>query len=504
MKKLCFLLALLLLLTGCRNDTGATQPTQNAADIPGDSGTADAWSEPQLVTFDIYVINDLHGKLADTAAQPGVDELSTFLKKAQQEGNTILLSTGDMWQGTAESNLTGGLIITEWMNDLDFAAMTIGGHEFDWGEDSIRQNKDLAEFPFLGINVYSRETNSQVDYCQSSLMVEIEGAQIGIIGAIGNCYSSIAAENTKNVYFKTGAELTALVKVESEKLRSQGADFIIYAIHDGYDQNSSGTSAMVVEDQALTSYYDPVLSGGYVDLVFEADTHYSYVLTDGQGIYHLQAGGNNNGLSHASVLIDKANGESFVFAAELLPASKYSFLEDDPVVAQLLEKYAEQIAPATQVLGYNGQYRTGNHICQLVADLYCAAGMEKWGEEYDIVLAGGYISCRSPGYLPEGEVSYSQLQSLLPFDNQITLCSIRGRDLISKFLETDHYAYYIKTTPYGESIRNSIDPDGIYYVVTDSYTSDYTYNNMTVIDTYDAGIYARDLLADYVSAGGMD
>lgn len=498
MRKFCFLLVLLLLLTGCSRQSESTEPTQSA-----DTSTTQ-WEEPQLVTFDIYAINDLHGKLADSAAQPGVDELTTYLKKAQREGNTILLSTGDMWQGSSESNLTGGQIVTEWMNELGFAAMTIGGHEFDWGEDSIRQNKDLAEFPFLAINIYDRKTDRQADYCQSSVVVEIDGAKIGIIGAIGDCTNSVASQNIQNVYFKTGPELTELVMAEAEMLRSQDVDFIIYAIHDGYDQNSSGTTAMEVMPQALASYYDPILSEGHVDLVFEADTHFTYVLRDSRGVYHLQAGGNNTGLSHASVLIDKANGEHFVFAADLVSASQYSFLEDDPAVARLMEKYAEQIAPATQVLGYNSQYRTGNHICQLVADLYCAAGIEKWGEQYDIVLAGGYISCRSPGYLPEGEVTYSQLQSLQPFDNPITLCTIRGRDLLSKFLETDHQAYFIKTTPYGERIRGSIDPDALYYVVTDSYTSDYAPNHMTVIDTYDPGVFARDLLAEYVSAGRMD
>ena len=491
MKKFCVLLALFLLLTGCSRHPAIAEPTQ-----PGET-PSEEWAEPQLVTFDIYAINDLHGKLTDTAAQPGVDELTTYLKQAQQAGNTIILATGDMWQGTSESNLTGGLIITEWMNALDVAAMTLGGHEFDWGEDTIRQNQELAEFPFLAINIYSRQTDRQVDYCQSSVLVEIDGAQIGIIGAIGDCYGSIASEHTKDVYFKTGPELTALVKAESEQLRNQGADFIIYAIHDGFDQNSSGGSPMAVQTQALAGYYDPILSEGYVDLVFEADSHFTYVLEDSKGVYHLQAGGNNAGISHASVLIDKANGEHFVFTAELLSASHYSVLEDDPVVEALLEKYDHQIAPATKVLGYNRQYRTGNHICQLVADLYCAAGTEKWGQDYEIVLAGGYISCRSPGYLPEGEVTYSQLHSLLPFDNQITLCSIRGRDLLSKFLETDHYAYFIKTTPYGESIRADIDPDGIYYVVTDSYTSDYAPNNMTVIETYDPGVFARDLVAAY-------
>ena len=484
MKKLCILLACLLLLTGCGNK----QENLNS-------------TETKTVSFDVFAINDLHGRFADTADQPGLDELSTYLKL--QPKNTILLATGDMWQGTSESNLTRGFLITDWMNRMEFDAMTVGGHEFDWGEEWLQQNIEMAEFPFLGINVYSRETDERVDYCQSSLTVDVDGVQIGIIGAIGDCYYSISSEFSKNFYFKTGSELTALVQEEAEKLRSEGADFIIYTIHDGHDRRTSGTEAQAVSDRDLKSYYDVALSEGYVDLVFEADSHYWYVLQDRHGVYHLQAGGNNSGISHARVVIDKASGNSTVMTAELISNDAYKYMKDDPMVEQLLQQYAEEIAPAAKVLGTNGDYRSSDDICQLVADLYCEKGLEKWGEQYDIVLGGGFISCRSPGYLSSGEITYSQVQALLPFDNQITLCSIRGSDLISKFLETDHYAYYIKTSAYGDSIRHDIDPNATYYVVTDSYSAYYTYNHMTVIDVYGENIFARDLVADYITAGGF-
>ena len=486
-KKFCIWLVLVLLLTGC----GRAEPQS-----PGDQSL-------ELVTFDIYAINDLHGKLADSDSQSGVDELTTYLKQAQQSKNTIILSTGDMWQGASESNLTGGLIVTDWMNQLGFSAMVLGGHEFDWGEDAIRQNAEQAAFPLLGINVYNRTTNTQVDYCQSSVVIQIDGAQIGIIGAIGDCYGSIDSENVRDITFKTGPELTTLVKSEARKLRSEGVDFIIYAIHDGYTTTTNDTQALSVNGNQLKKYYDISLSDGDIDLVFEADTHYWYTLQDPFGVYHLQAGGNNAGIAHARVLIDCTNQSSMVLSPELIPASKYNYLEDDPIVETLLDKYAQQIAPAYKVLGNNGQYRNGASICRLVADLYCKKGVEKWGADYDIVLGGGYISCRSPGYLPAGEVQYSQLQALLPFDNEISLCSIRGRDLISKFLETTNSAYYIQTTPYGESIRDQIDPNATYYVVTDSYTAGYSYNNMTVIDTYSKTLFARDLLAEYIIAGKL-
>ena len=486
MKKICVLLVLVLLLSGCGKTTEQT-PTQAA------NGASANW-----VSFDVFAINDLHGRFTDTEEQPGLDELSTYLKNA---GNPILLATGDMWQGTAESNMTNGFIITDWMNELDFTAMTVGGHEFDWGEEWLQQNIDRAEFPFLAINIYNRETDQRVEYCQSSLMVEVDGIQVGIIGAVGDCYSSISPERSREFYFKTGDDLTDLVKAESEKLRREGADFVIYSIHDGYNKTTSATEAKYVSRSNLKGYYDVSLSDGYVDLVFEADSHYWYLLQDEYGVYHMQAGGNNDGVSYARVMVNKVTGETKVLTAELVSDDAYRYLKKDPVVDQLLEKYAEEIAPAIRVLGVNDQYRNSSAICQAVADLYCEKGLEKWGSQYDIVLGGGYISCRSPGYLEEGEVTYAQVQTVLPFDNQITLCSIQGRDLISKFLETTHKAYYIQTSDYGESIRDSIDPNGTYYVVTDSYSAYYAYNNMTIIDVYDENTYARDLVAEYIENG---
>ena len=505
MKKLCLLLAVLLvLLCGCGNAPAAPSASCPPHVDQNDDGLCDICKTVVLVSFDIYAINDLHGKLTDGENHPGVDELSTYLRQAQNlSGNTILLSTGDMWQGAPESNLTQGKIITEWMNDMGFAAMTLGNHEYDWGEDVIRENAQLAQFPILAINIYNKQTRQQVDYVQSSTVVESDGVQIGIIGVMGDCYSSIASEQTKDIYFITGAELSKLIRQEAADLRSQGVDFIIMSIHDGYDQTTSGKNATEIHGRELSQYYDYGLSDGIVDLVLEAHTHQRYILKDHYGVYHLQGGGDNKGISYASVLINKANGNASVMQTELIPTGDYALLEADPIVGELMDKYADQVAAAVRIVGSNGTYRDKNFIRQLVAELYCKAGVEKWGKEYDIVLGGGFISCRDPGYMPTGEVNYGLLQSLLPFDNQITLCSIKGRDLVSKFLETDHYSYFIHCTPYGESIRNQVDPDATYYVITDSFSAYYAPNKMTVIDTYAEKVYARDLLADYMEQGGL-
>ena len=469
-----------------------TEPTDTTAPLPScahvdtdDNGECDTCTVSVLVAVDLYAINDLHGKIFDTDSQPGVDELNSYIAAQRKKNpNTVLLSSGDMWQGSSESGLTKGLIVTDWMNELDFDSMTYGNHEFDWGEQAIYDNLALAEFPFLAINIYKRSTNTRADYCQPSVLVDLGEVQIGIIGAIGDCYSSISADKVEDVYFVVGNQLTELVKAESESLRAQGADMIVYSIHDGGGE------------------YDYALSDGYVDLVFEGHSHQSYVKKDSEGVYHLQGGGDNDGITHASAKINSVTGTTVVAIAERMPTSTYAGFEGDEIVDALAQKYAEQLQKGDEVLGTNATKRYSGTIKQKVADLYLELGLTHWGKQYDIVLGGGFISTRSPYDLAAGEVRYSDLQMLLPFDNQIVLCSIKGSDLLKKFINTSNSNYYIAYGDYGNSVKGSIDSYATYYVIVDTYTAAYAPNRLTVIDTYDQTTFARDLIAEYIKDGG--
>ena len=464
----------------------------------------DVCKKSVIVYVDFYNINDLHGKLDDGEGHIGVDELTTYLKNARKtDDHSFFISSGDMWQGQAESNMTKGIIMTDWMNELDFTAMAIGNHEYDWGGEYIKQNADFAEFPFLAINIYDRATNKLVDYCKPSVMVDAGTVQIGFIGAIGDCYSSIAVDKCDDVYFKVGSQLTSLVKAEADELRHNGADYIVYILHDGYGSSNYGSTTQISSSQ-IRSYYDVALSDGYVDLVFEGHTHQGYRLIDEHGVYHIQnRGDNKGGISHAEVAINSVTNESEITAAELVATYQYQNLNDDPIVDKLLEKYKDQISAANEVLGYNRTYRDDEELEQLVAKLYYEVGVKEWGNKYKIVLGGGFLRTRSPYNLYAGDVTYGQLSSLFTFDNQITLCAVKGRDLKRKFFETNHSDYFISYGDYGNSVRNNIDLNATYYIVVDNYTADYSYNNLTIVERYDPNVFARDLLADYVRNGGL-
>lgn len=444
-----------------------------------------------VVIIDFYAINDLHGKFCDNDSQPGVDELGTFFEKmALTDDHMVILSSGDMWQGSAESVLTNGKIMVDWMNALGFVSMTLGNHEFDWGEDAIRENALLADFPFLAINVYNNSTGKRAEYCSASIMIDRGDIQIAVIGAIGDCYSSISSDMVEDVYFKTGNELTNLVKAEALRLRELGADIIVYSLHDGAD--SAGSSM---------SHYDQSLSDGYVDIVFEGHSHQAYVTSDTNGIVHIQGGGENYGLSHVEIAIHTLTGEKSVTAKNIITNGSYAGLEDHAPTEAIEDNYADIIDFAYATLGSVAKKYNGQAVADYVAELYLTAGLDKWGTKYDIVAGGGFLQTRSPYDLQAGAATYADILSLLPFNNRIVLCTVSGSKLSSQFINSTNKNYHVALKDGFAS--SSVQTGKTYYIVVDMYTALYRYNGLTIVDYYDEGVYARDLLAEAIKRGDL-
>ena len=446
-----------------------------------------------IVRLDFYAINDLHGVFMDTADNPGVDELTTYFKNAYADDAAyeILLSSGDMWQGSVESSSNKGELMTRWMNDLGFVAMTLGNHEYDWGSDSIAKNAQIANFPFLGINI--KDSNATDSYCQSSVVVERGGIKVGIIGAVDNFLSSISGEFNDGLSFST-SNLSKLIQAEAQRLRQEEeCDFIVLSVHGGLAE--SGTKNYY----GSFDYYDVSLSDGDVDLVFEGHSHYKYVLKDANGVYHIQAGGYNKAIGHAAVTFNLVTDSYEITRAETIGKETYgsAALADDPVVEELFGQYFPEGNPYTTVIGTNGASRSSSAIGQKIAELYLKKGRELWGDQYDIVLGGGFLKTRSPYSLNRGNVTYSQLYSLLPFDNSLVLCRVTGKQLKSVFINSTSSSYF---SAYDASLVNSIVDSKTYYVVTDTYTSFYKYNMFPEVARLE-DYYARDLLKDYIAAG---
>lgn len=468
-----------------------------------DNKKCDICQTDTIVNINLIAINDMHGMLEDSNSQPGVDELTTYLKQlyADPTAHELLISSGDMWQGSAESGLTKGAIITEWMNEVGFAAMTLGNHEFDWGIDYIWENKNLANFPLLGINIMDKSTGERVDYAEPSTIVECGGAKIGIIGAIGNIINSISGEFNQNIEFLKSSQLVQLVQKEAERLRNEeGCDFIVYTKHSG-DESESGNKTSTL-DNILTNKFS---GRGYVDIVLEAHSHKNYIKRDNNGVYYVQAGSYNSAISSTNIQIDIINDSAVVQRPNIISNSNYGneALPDDEIVDELMNKYFPQDTdpntpqnPYTTVLGSNASVRSSKEIADMVAQLMLEAAQSRW-PDHEIIVAGGEINVRSPYSLYVGEVTYAQIYQLLTFDNRMVLCTTSGRNIKTKFGGSGLSAYFT------DGIDSaSLENDQIYYVVVDSYAAYKTYNNLTVVEYFDSKTFPRDLVADFIAQGG--
>ena len=199
--------------------------------------------------------------------------------------------------------------------------------------------------------------------------------------------------------------------------------------------------------------------------------------------------------------INSVSGNSNIELVEFVRASEYAGLADDEATEELEDKYSEIIDYAYSELGVVSRKYNSSELSDVVAGLYLERGLERWGEDYDIVLGGGYIKTRSPYDLKSGSVRYADILSLLPFDNRLVLCSISGNYLMTRFVNTDNSDYHNAYSEYGMAVKDTLSSNETYYVVVDTYTALYKPNRLTIVDYYDEGVYARDLLADAVQEG---
>ena len=108
-----------------------------------------------------------HGSILENSSgtyyEGGLAKVGGKLKefKAADPDHTFIISSGDMWQGSMESNLNEGALITEAMNNIGFDSMTLGNHAI-----AVRGRNRLAvfivvfqpfgidgeTFPFLGVD----------------------------------------------------------------------------------------------------------------------------------------------------------------------------------------------------------------------------------------------------------------------------------------------------------------------------------------------------------------
>ncbi|TVQ62835.1 MAG: bifunctional metallophosphatase/5'-nucleotidase [Phycisphaerales bacterium] len=112
------------------------------------------------VTVSILHTTDLHGRILGNTVRGfgdnvgGMARCATQIRRWRRENpNTLLFDIGDLLQGTDVGWRTGGRIMTDCLNALNYDAWSIGNHEFDWGLEPLHDALIHSHAPVIGTNI---------------------------------------------------------------------------------------------------------------------------------------------------------------------------------------------------------------------------------------------------------------------------------------------------------------------------------------------------------------
>ena len=382
--------------------------------------------EQEKIEFTFFAVNDFHG--AVTADNGGISVIGNYIIKYKNNypDTTVVLSSGDMFQGSAVSNMTQGAVVVDAMNQIGFDAMTVGNHEFDWGIDVIKsynnKTSDVkASFPIICCNIFEKETNKPVDWCDPYVVVEKGGIKIGIIGAIGSeLESSIATKMVAPYEFK---DPLPYIKEYAKKLKNElGCSLVVLSVHD----NTTGINQAIAD---LKDEYQ-------IDAVFNGHTHSTYAGetqgSDGIVMPYIQSGSSGSSIGKITLTYNKSTKKVEQCSSENIPVNK-SLSNTNQEIDNIINKHSESISSViNEVIGV-----AGSHIDRITGARWAVNVIRDYsGCQIGFINSGGIRQAAFP-MTPDQVITVGKIYEMMPFDNFVKTCVMTTSQVIDAYNSYD-------------------------------------------------------------------
>lgn len=391
--------------------------------------TTIAFSSPitnnkDIVALQILTINDFHGALLENGKNPGAAKMAQYLQDQKEKNptGTLILSGGDMFQGSPDSNLLYGKTVVTIMNQIGFDAMVIGNHEFDWGIPVLQQRIEQSKFPYLAANIIEKATGKPASFAKPYVFYERKGVKIAIIGM--STPETAYATSPKITAPYTFADPIQTVNDLVPKLKQHGADLIIVLSHMGSVMDK--TTGKITGEAA-----DLAMNTHGINAIVSAHSHQ---LVNGtvNDIPIVQASSLGRAVGSITIVFDKTTKQLILSNATttLLPLAG---LTENPPVKAIIANAQGEIAPVKNiVLGSTIHELSHDRTAQQVSALgQLTTDTMRQATNADIAFqnAGGIRTS-----IPAGNITMGNLYEVFPFDNTLFTMEMTGAQIM-KVLE---------------------------------------------------------------------
>lgn len=193
-----------------------------------------------------------------------------------KEKNVMLLSAGDVTEGTIWMPKFEGLADFAAMNAMNFDAVVLGNHEFALGTQLSKTMVDTLKPPVLAANMDLTQEPELTAGVKSYVILEEGGQKIGVIGLITTDTPGIARPG-KTVAFLPAENITR--KFVSE-LNAMGINKIVILSHLGYEPDLKLAAAVPGIDIIVGGHSHTFMGGPeFVELGLKPVTSYPTVVT---------------------------------------------------------------------------------------------------------------------------------------------------------------------------------------------------------------------------------
>lgn len=429
--------------------------TMTASYVPAvfaeDAGT----QEPDYTGWDtikVFETTDVHGYITDVSSYKEDTfeyRLAYFSKIVNDARNNdayedvLLLDTGDIYQGTPHSNLTYGAAMRAAYDQMDYDAVGLGNHEFDWDVKTyatdakgtmapyeIGSYKGDSDIPVLMSNLYYKDSGERVEFTQDYTIVDKGDYKVGIVGWADDYSADIKASQIAPYTIDDNREKLKELAEEVDKK----ADIVVILAHS--------------DPKSIAEEMDPEV----VDLVAGGHTHKNVNGTADNGIDYMQGNCYVYGYSTAEIKVNPETKDVEVTTPEFKDISPkggdHSYLyynngnntQLDPEVTKISQAAWDAVkGEMYEVLGTVDQSITKDFIDETngtssiagnwLADMMLAATKD----QNTVAAFANRGGIRANLEMAEGassrDITVADIYTISPFGNRILTFAITGQQM---------------------------------------------------------------------------
>ena len=420
----------------------------SAPTAPVTPSAATPSSVPKTTEKDIVLVhtNDVHGRIVEEKGRDkntsvvGDAKLATVIEneRAKKDQTTVVLDAGDAFQGLPISNSTKGEARAEILNKMNYDAMAVGNHEFDFGLDEAKKYKQILKFPLLSSNTYVNgarlfEASTIIDKDKS-----VKGDEVVVIGVTTpETATKTHPKNVQGVTFKDPIpEVLNVVKEIQAKAKATGDDYKTYVIlaHLGVDTTTPNEwRGSTLADELSKS---PLLKGKRV-VVIDGHSHTVESKTYGDNVTYNQTGSYLNNIGKVTL---KAN--SLLGTPSLIKASETTNVTPNAEVKKLVDeikaKYDAENAVVVvksspvELSGTRENVRVREtNLGNVVADSLYEYGQTGFQNKTDIAVTNG--GGLRETIAKDKPITKGSVIAVLPFGNTISQIKVSGKNVLEMF-----------------------------------------------------------------------